>query len=92
MQHSHDKRYVRISILMAMPTQSNGGLVLIDVLFCDLGVIWFRIIWCDFIEVWLGLSWFVFDVVWCLLMWFGVICTFFVLIDVLWCDLGVIWF
>ena len=47
--------------------------MLIDVLLCDLGVIWFRMIWCDFIGVWLGLSGFVFDVVWCLLVWFGVI-------------------
>ena len=66
MQHSHDKRHLPIPILMAMPTQSNGGLVLIDVLLCDLGVIWFRMIWCDFIEIWLGLRWFDFGVVWCL--------------------------
>ena len=42
--------------------------------------------------IWLGLSGFVFGVIWCLLVWFGVVCTFVVLIDVLWCDLGVIWF
>ena len=56
---------------------------------CDFGDLFWRI-WCDIIEVRLGLSWFMFGVVWCLLMWFGVICTFFVVIDVLWwfeCDL-----
>ena len=77
MKHSDDRRLLPIPILMAMPTQSNGGLMLINVLFCDLGVIWFRMIWCDFIEVWLGLIWLVFCVVWCLLVCFGVICTFF---------------
>ena len=46
------------------------------------------------ILVWFG---FVFGVVWYLLVWFvifwcGVICTwFFMVIEVLWCDLGVIW-
>ena len=44
-------------------------------------------IWCDFIEVWLGLSGFVSDVVWCILVGFV---HFLVLMDVLWCDLGVI--
>ena len=42
---------------------------------------------CDFIEVWLGLSGFLSDLVCCNMVWFGVISTFFVLIDVLWCDL-----
>ena len=51
--------------------------MLIDVSWCDLGVIWFSVIWCDFIEVWLNLSGFVIGVIWRLLVWFGVIFTIF---------------
>ena len=51
-------------------------LALIDVLLCDLGVIWFWVIWCDITEVRLGLICFLFVVIWCLLMSFGVLCIF----------------
>ena len=66
--------------------------VLINVLWCDFGVIFFRVIWCYFIHVCLDSSEFV--LVWFVvfLVWFGVICIFWVLINVLWCDCGVIWF
>ena len=37
-------------------------------------------------------KWVCFGMVWCVLVRFGVIYTFFLLIDVLWCHLGVIWF
>ena len=51
--------------------------VVINVFWCDLGVICFSMIWCDIIEVRLGLSRFLFVVVWCLLVLFDVIFTFF---------------
>ena len=65
--------------------------ILMDVFWCDLGVICFRMIWCDITEVRLGQSSFVFGVVWCLMVWFDVIFTF-VGGHQCFCDLGVICF
>ena len=61
-------------------------LALIDVLWCDYGVIWYGFIQCDFIQVCIGWSW-------CCLMWFEVIWS-----GIFWwfyCDLvgfGVAWY
>ena len=64
--------------------------MLINVSWCDLGVICFWMIWCDIIQVRLGLSLF-----WCGLLSYGFICRDIYLFcsnGCFRCGLGVIWF